>query len=228
VRKLLNGLLEPLGYRLERLAHFQRQIDLLLEPGTPLQFVQIGANDGVRFDDLYSIVTNAQFSGIVVEPLPDIYRRLQLNYADYPTIIPVNVAVHEQEGTLPLYRVAPASVGRYPGWVTGIASFDREHLLRHKIAPDDVIAEEVKCVPMMTLLERTGMLGAHLLQIDTEGYDAAILGMIDFTAFRPTLIKFEHKNMSTAVRESTTRRLRMHGYTCAPEGTDTVAWRTSK
>ena len=144
MRKLLNRLLAPLGYRLERLSRFRQQMDLLLKRGTPLQFVQIGANDGVRFDDLYSIVTNAQFSGIVVEPLPDLYQRLRLNYADYPSIVPVNVAVHEQEGSLPLYRVAPDSIARYPGWATGIASFDREHLLRHAIAPDDVIAQDVE------------------------------------------------------------------------------------
>jgi hypothetical protein len=135
------------------------------------------------------------------------------------------VAVHEREGSLPLYRVAPDSVARYPGWATGIASFDREHLLRHAIAPDDVIAQDVECVPLMTLLQRTGMLDAHLLQIDTEGYDATILRMIDFTLFHPILVKFEHKSMSAAVRGTTLERLRANGYSCAAEGTDTVAWR---
>ena len=225
VRKLLNRVLEPLGYRLERLSRFRQQLDLLLRRGTPLQFVQIGANDGVRFDDLYSIVTNGRFSGIVVEPLPDLYQRLQLNYADYPAIVPVNVAVHQREGSLPLYRVAPASIGRYPGWATGIASFDRNHLLRHEISSDDVIAQDVQCVPLMALLERTGMLKADLLQIDTEGYDAVILGMIDFTRFRPSVIKFEHKNMAAATRETTLQLLRANGYLYAAQGTDTVAWR---
>lgn len=225
MRKLLNRLLQPLGYRLERLSRFREQVGLLLKRDTPLRFVQIGANDGIRFDDLYSIVTNARCAGIVVEPLPDMFRRLQLNYADYPAIVPVNVAIHEREGALPLYRVAPGSIGRYPGWATGIASFDREHLLRHQIAAEDVIAEQVPCIPLMTLLQRTQMLDAQLLQIDTEGYDAAILGMIDFASFHPRVIKFEHKNMSGAVREAMSKLLRVNGYDCAVDGTDTVAWR---
>src|SRR5687768_3061043 len=74
LRKFLNKILRPTGYRIERLSRFRTEIEALLR-GSTLKFVQIGANDGVRFDDLYQVVTNAQCSGIVVEPLPDMYQR---------------------------------------------------------------------------------------------------------------------------------------------------------
>jgi FkbM family methyltransferase len=213
------------GYRIERVSRFRRELDSLLEGAPPLKFVQIGANDGVRFDSLYSIVTARRCSGIVVEPLPDLYQRLQANYADYPGIVPVNVAIHERECSLPLYRVRPASIGRYEGWATGIASFDREHLIRHGIQSEDVIAQDVACVPLMTLLAQTGMLDANLLQIDTEGYDAEIIKMIEFAAFRPRLIKYEHKNMTDTARGEITGLLLMNGYLTTTEATDTIAWR---
>lgn len=224
VRKLLNRLLLPAGYRIERVSRFRRELDSMSKR-IALKFVQIGANDGVRFDSLYSIVTNRKCSGVVVEPLPDLYQRLQANYADYPDIVPVNVAVHEREGTLPLYRVRPEVTGRYEGWATGIASFDREHLIRHGIASEDVVAQDVPCVPLMTLLARTGMLDANLLQIDTEGYDAEIIRMIDFSRFRPRIIKYEHKNMTDAQRGEMTGLLLSNGYLTTKEATDTIAWR---
>lgn len=225
MRKLLNRLLLPAGYRIERVSRFHRELDCLLQTEPLLKFVQIGANDGVRFDSLYSIVTSRKCSGIVVEPLPDLFQRLQANYADYPGIVSVNVAVHARAGALPLYRVRPASVARYEGWATGIASFDREHLLRHGIAPEDVIAQDVPCVPLMTLLARTGMLDANLLQIDTEGYDAEIIKMIDFATFRPRIIKYEHKNMTDIGRVDIAQLLFRQGYRTATEATDTIAWR---
>jgi len=187
-----------------------------------LKSVQIGANDGVRFDDLYPIVTNGPFRGIVVEPLPDQFQRLQVNYAGHPQIVPINIAVHEHERALLLYRVSAQALPRYPGWADGIASFDREHLIRHGVESHDIEAVEVQCEPLMSLLRRTDMLDVDLLQIDTEGYDAAIVGMIDFELSRPQLIKFEHKNVDARTYGDTLRRLQGIGYRCSREGSDTV------
>lgn len=225
MRKLLNQILAPLGYRIERLSRFKYELDRLLGGALPFKFVQIGANDGVRFDGLYTIVTSRKCSGIVVEPLPDMYRRLCVNYADYPQIVPVNVAIHEHESSLALYRLRAASADRYADWATGSASFDRNHLIRHGIAPEDITAEQVRCVPLMGLLQQTGMMDADLLQIDTEGYDAAVVGMIDFSLFHPQIIKYEHMNMNDSERAAVTELLRKNGYALSADATDTVAWR---
>jgi len=226
LRKYLNRMLLPTGYRIERVSRFQRELERLArrEPRR-LKFVQIGANDGVRFDNLYAFVTHRPCAGLVVEPLPDMFARLRANYADYPRILPVNKAIHATAALLPLFRVAPAAMGRYEGWASGIASFDRDHLLKHGIAAEDVAVEQVECAPLMRLLEETAMLDADLLQIDTEGYDTEILRMIDFTRCRPHLIKYEHKNMTQPEQAANLQLLGAQGYRTVREGTDTVAWR---
>jgi FkbM family methyltransferase len=173
-------------------------------------------------------VTRHPCSGIVVEPLPDMFERLRANYADYPLIVPINKAIHESAGVLPLFRVAPAALARYAGWASGIASFDQSHLLRHGIAPADIEARPVTCTPLMQLLQETATLDADLLQIDAEGYDSAILSMTDFTRCRPHLIKYEHKAMTATQRSAHVARLAQHGYRCVVEGTDTVAWQSSR
>ncbi|HKU13769.1 MAG TPA: FkbM family methyltransferase [Steroidobacteraceae bacterium] len=229
MRKLLNRLLAPTGYRIERVSRFQRELHALAHRADQrLKFVQIGANDGVRFDGLYGFVTQHPCSGIVVEPLPDMFERLRANYADYPQIVPVNKAIHATAAMLPLFRVAPEAVARYPGWASGIASFDRSHLLQHGIAAADTVAQPVACIPLMELLRETAMLDADLLQIDAEGYDSAILQMTDFARFRPHLIKYEHKAMTLPERTAHVARLKQHGYSCAAEGTDTIAWQSAR
>jgi hypothetical protein len=70
------------------------------------------------------------------------------------------------------------------------------------------------------------MLAADLLQIDTEGYDAAILRMIDPARFRPRLIKYEHKSLSADERAQAVARLKEQGYRTVTEGPDTTAWRS--
>jgi FkbM family methyltransferase len=226
VRKLLNKWLRPAGYRIERISRFQRELESLSRLPREFKFVQIGAHDGVRFDDLYRFVTNQRCSGIVVEPLPDAFERLRANYADYPRILPINKAIHQSAPVLSLYRVSPDALGRYAGWASGIASFERDHLLALGIAPADVGAVTVQCTPLMQLLEQTSMLDADLLQIDTEGYDAAILRMIDATRFRPRLIKYEHKSLAASELIEAQARLQQQGYRIALEGPDTIAWRS--
>jgi FkbM family methyltransferase len=226
MRKLLNRFLFAAGYRIERISRFQVELDALSQsPSHRFKFVQIGANDGVRFDGLYGYVTNHPCSGIVVEPLPDMFERLRMNYADYPHIVPVNKAVHATARSLSLFRVAASAMHRYEGWASGIASFDSNHLLDLGVAPADIAAQSVDCLPLMELLEQTQMLDADLLQTDTEGYDSAVLEMIDFTRFKPRLIRFEHKTMSAAERQAHAERFRRNGYRTVVEGTDTIAWR---
>ncbi len=101
-------------------------------------------------------------------------------------------------------------------------------MLRHSIAPDDILAQPVACTPLMARLQETATLDADLLQIDAEGYDSAILRMTDFASFRPHLIKYEHKAMTAAERAAHIARLAQHGYRCVVEGTDTVLWQSAR
>lgn len=224
MRKYLNRLLSPLGYELRRLDPFETQFSKLLESRAAPKFVQVGANDGVRFDGLYAKATRYGCPGLAIEPLPDMYERLKTNYAPHKQVECLNMAVHATARSVELYRVAPRAATGYPDWATGIASFNREHLLRHDIRSEDIEPLVVLCAPLMELVTARGLLDADVLQIDVEGYDAEIVKMVDFERFRPKLIKFEHKNLSSQDRESTVNLLRSKGYRIESASGDTVAW----
>ncbi|PID92057.1 MAG: methyltransferase FkbM [Bacteroidetes bacterium] len=154
-------------------------------------FVQIGANDGVSFDPIYELVMREQLRGIALEPLPDIFLKLQENYAGNPRVELVNAAIHKNEKQLPIYRVDPKA-GGLPEWVKGIGSFNKDH---HKLSQIDsglIITETVQCMSLPELIDSYAISHIDLLQIDTEGYDCEIIAMIDFSVMKPGIISFEH------------------------------------
>ncbi|RYE29766.1 MAG: hypothetical protein EOP48_32405, partial [Sphingobacteriales bacterium] len=106
-------------------------------------FVQIGANDGVRFDPIYHLVTKEKVNGVVLEPLSDLYKELVENYKNYPGILPVNKAVHANEKVMTLYRVNREK--DYPEWTKGTASFKKDHHKLGNIKDADIIEERVQC-----------------------------------------------------------------------------------
>src|SRR5688572_11110998 len=93
----------------------------------PFRFVQVGAHDGRQFDRLYDFVKRRASSGIVIEPLPDLFAELNRNYAYNPQILPVRKAIHRTEKEVVLYRVDPGKLHQVPEWSSGIASLDFGH-----------------------------------------------------------------------------------------------------
>jgi FkbM family methyltransferase len=225
--RLLRLLLKPVPHRIKQRIgldlNFRRILEKNFPPGSTFRFVQVGGMDGVQFDGLYGFVQSRQASGLIFEPLPDLYEALKANYAHLPGVGLVNAAVHPSLREVTLYRVAPASLDRYPEWAAGIGSLLPEHHRRLNI--DSGAIEEVTC-PAMTLMEglhQHNFSGpVHLLQIDVEGFDDEVLKMIDFWTLRPHIIKFEYVNLSPAAIRSSMRLLRQQGYFCFYDFPDAV------
>jgi FkbM family methyltransferase len=236
VKESIRRVLRALGHRvsaLDDMDNFEPLLYFVLEQRGRMAFVQLGANDGQYFDPLFRFVTanHDRVQGIVVEPLPDAFAQLQRAYARYPNIRPVNVAIHNSEAVKTLWRVDPRLRGRVPAWAHAIASFDPDHHKRAN-APDEwIVAEQVPCVPLARLLADHGMTACDVLQIDTEGYDADILGALDFTRIKPALIHFEHGLsqgiMSCGTFAKILDRLRAEEYEFAISRDDATAYQRS-
>jgi len=161
-----------------------------------LTFVQIGANDGVMNDPIYkfNMANKSRVSGYVLEPLPDIYQRLVINYENSPDIIPVNLAIHNSEKEMVLHRVKPEYAEKSHSFAGGIASFNSEHWVKTTLIPNEDCMEgvKVKCITFQDFIETRNLCELDLLIIDTEGYDYDILMAIDFSLIKPRMIRFEH------------------------------------
>lgn len=60
--KLAQSVLKPFGYQLVRYSRFEEMLRKLRACRDTFTFVQIGANDGIMFDNLYYFVTEQHLS----------------------------------------------------------------------------------------------------------------------------------------------------------------------
>jgi FkbM family methyltransferase len=198
---------------------------LMLTEPAPF-FVQIGANDGISNDPLHKFVTRFGWKGILLEPVPSIFAILERTYKNYPNVKLINAALAERDGRRTMYTVR-VDDSTSPG-ASQLSSLKREQLLKHQESITDVssrIEEQVvECISFATLLQQAETAKVDLLQIDAEGYDFAILNLIDFKQTRPSIIAYEHAHMSKEEEEETAAKLVGEGYQLARGQLDTVAY----
>jgi len=198
---MIHDLLRRFGYRALRIGpysvfDFESFLYRHLAVHKSLTFLQIGANDGVMNDPIYqfNIDNKSVVSGFVLEPLPDIYKKLVVNYQTSPNIKPFNLAIHATESEMVLHRVKPEHADLVPAFARGIASFDDKHWEKTMLVTklDYMEQVKVKCVSFGEFITSNAIEKLDLLLLDTEGYDYQILMSIDFTHIKPRIIRFEH------------------------------------
>lgn len=225
MRKAIQRWLCKYGVLVRRPGPFECAIAELYMRKKGFSFVQIGAFDGVSHDSLYWMVQAYNGRGIVVEPLPDVFERLKANYAWLSKVKPVCVAVHPTLSTLRLYRVA-ANNGDVPAWAHGSSSFNKQWLTQQGIEESAIEDVSVPALHLQELLVREQLLDLDVLQIDTEGFDAQVISMIDFATCRPAVIKFESRRdigTDAVAEQETILRLEEAGYYVSRMVPDIVA-----
>ena len=113
-----------------------------------------------------------------------------------------------------------------PVWADQIASFDREHLLKH--FPESLTVSDIEevTVPVLTL---EALVQAHklercdLLHLDVEGFEANLLLHADLATLRPRLILYESAHLSAEDATTVAARLTNLGYRIETIGCDALA-----
>jgi FkbM family methyltransferase len=180
-----------------------------------MTFLQIGAFDGEGDDDLHEVVVKHRLRGVLVEPQAIAFARLRQRYRDQPQVSLIQAAIAEREGVRDLYcRRGDASM---------VASFNREHLRKHGIPDAEIFPQPVVCHTIESAMRLTGLERIDLIQIDAEGYDWPIIRSIDFTRFRPAILRFEYRHMQPAEADACLELLASHGYRFLLEPRDIIA-----
>ena len=149
------------------------------DASTPVNFVQIGANDGAMHDPLHPLIASQMdrmWRGVLVEPTPWAMARLRRTYAALRgafTFVEAAVATACDNGTVDLYEARPANMTAYmtsePHWTTGISTLGVPPGRR----ASDYTRTRVPCVTMAELAawHMRGLERVDLLLVDTEGFD---------------------------------------------------------
>ena len=193
---------------------------------TPVRFVQIGSNDAAFGDPIIDFVLRHGWSGVMVEPVPNIYARLRRRHGANPRLRFENLAIDSSDGSRVFYSLQPLAAPPSP-WYDQMGSFSREHILKHeRFTPglaQHIRETTVECLRLDTLLARHGIRELQLLHIDAEGHDYAVLQSLDFSRCQPELLLFEHGHLPREERTACAAFLEARGYRLLHEGRDCLA-----
>ena len=174
--------------------------------------IQIGANDGEKFDTINSFIKEYKPQCLLVEPIIENYEKLKKNYENFNSIKFDNSAISVNKEINYLYKVNPNKILNYGRHIPGITSFDKNHLIKHGVKKKDIIKESVKSISIKDLIYKHKLNTFDLLFIDAEGYDGNIV--IDFlstVSLRPIII-FEYIHIENEIFNKLVTQLERNNY----------------
>ncbi len=139
-------------------------------------FVDIGAHDGVSFSNTLFLESRLDWTGLAIEPLPDVFQKLTANRM----CTKVNGCISAQSGYAKFRKITG-----YSEMLSGLVDhYDPRH-------QDRIIKElrehggnfeeiSVRCYRLNDLLDEHGIHDVHYMNIDVEGAEYDILRSIDF------------------------------------------------
>jgi FkbM family methyltransferase len=191
-------------------------------------FLDIGAHEGTQGDLLRPFILSRPWTGVMVEPHPDVFERLRRNYGTFERVALENAAISDHDGTARLYHLAPVDDPEregLPDWYDEIGSLSRETVVAHRRAITDLdrrlVSSLVACMTFESLCRKHGIGDLDVLAIDTEGHDWVILQGVDFDAHHPRVVVYEHLHLSQSERAECRAYLERHGFETREEGFNT-------
>lgn len=220
---------------------FDEALNRAFGDGTPIRLIQVGGNDGVFEDPLYSHHASGDLHfqwAQIYEPLPEYFDRLRENMGRFPYVTCHRLAVDAGEGRrmrefnyVPLSTVEGLNLPRSS---QGIGSFSRDRNAlggigyteaKFNAIKDHIRTIEVETVPVSEVLAEFG--DANLLVTDCEGYDIEIIAAaFQSERFRPNVVQFEHLGKNEELYRATIQHLRDIGYQVTKAGKNMICERS--
>lgn len=189
------------------------------------KIIVIGANDGLSFDNLFQSLDPKKVSGLVIEPSKKYFSFLNKNLKDFNKIKFLNLAVTNNDGYYPLYQLNFKGLAKLPDWGKGLGSFSKENLLKfEQITEEDIELEVVQGMNFNNIVKRFSFYHIDYLQIDTEGFDAEIIKMINFNSFSTLLLKFEWVNLNSIEIKECKDKLMRQNFFITQVGGDLICY----
>ena len=189
--------------------------------GQRITIFQVGAFDGANNDPIHRHAVSGLARCILLEPNPSSFARLQETYAGVPNVTLLQVAANEQDGEAYMYRVKAERADSEDD--QQMTSFDPKHLEKHGKTADDMERITVSCRSLSSLVNELGLTKIDVLQIDAEGFDAAVVRMALNMGVLPDVINFEHIHLSHADRQPLFDQLTAKNYLLGYDAMNLIA-----
>ena len=235
MKQQIKRVLASLGYQVQGIRYCPRQLlekdqlrlvqldDVIcrrmFEFGQEFTFIQVGAFDGTTTDPLHKYIARCGWRGIMLEPQPQPAAQLRELYCDNERIVILQAALDCRSGNRTLFTVESDHV---PAWARGMASFQRENIVKnsHLVPGVEAMIKElvVRCISFEEVMQRLPPGRLDLLQVDAEGADAYILSLFHFDQIRPAIVHWESKNLTRVQQDDVLKMLAGYGYRFARSG----------
>tara|TARA_E500000178_G_scaffold238483_1_gene234945 strand:+ start:1631 stop:2380 length:750 start_codon:yes stop_codon:yes gene_type:complete len=204
--KFLKKIVNFFGYKLINKKHIKNnrilssnsvlKIDAILknifEKHNIKNVLQIGANDGISFDELNYFIKKYKSKSILVEPIQQIFLKLKENYKNFENVIFDNSAIISDEKNSYLFKVNEKFLDKYGNHIPAISSFDKQHLINHGVKNSHIVKEKVNSLTIKDLISKHSIRNLDLFFVDAEGYDGKIVyDLLTQSDLRPIII-FEY------------------------------------
>ena len=111
----------------------QNLLNFYFSKGKINSIVQIGANDGVSFDEINHFIKKFKIKSLLVEPIKENFILLEKNYQNLEFIKLENSAIVVNNELSHLYKVKPEFIKNYDKHIPAIPSFNIQHLINHGV-----------------------------------------------------------------------------------------------
>lgn len=156
-------------------------------------FASIGENDGETFSNVRALALR-NWTGVMIEPDPEAFARLQELYKNYKKLYTYNYAIGDHNGVSMLQK----SSSLLKTGDTGLVStFDASEMDRFKSVVS-YTPTEVKVYKWKTAINRWSIKKFDFISIDVEGFELRILPDIDLTDTK--LVCLEHNGSTEKKR----------------------------
>lgn len=210
--KLIKKIIGIFGYKLtsKNLVKINREISKnnclsldnilrsIFEKNNITGIIQIGANDGLRFDNINKYIKKFKTKSILVEPIKEYFDQLKKNYENYNNVFFENLAISVNNQINYLYKVKTNNLDKYDEHIKGINSYDLNHLIKHGVKKRHITREIIESISITNLFQKYNF-NINLLFIDAEGYDADIvIDLFQNSNYRPIIIiEYVHIHLSS-------------------------------
>ena len=219
--KLLKKIIGIFGYRLIEKRAFKNNrvlsrhssltikkvLQTIFEENKIKELIQIGANDGLSFDELNFFIKKYKTKSLLVEPIEENFNLLKENYKNLDFITFENSAISVNEEIAYLYKVDSRHIEKYGSHIPAIPSFDKKHLINHGVKNQHIVSEKVNSITILDLINKHKFNNLDLLFIDAEGYDGRIVNDFLSTVNTRPIIMFEYIHIDNNVYEKLINKL---------------------
>ena len=160
-------------------------------------FVDIGAHDGISGSNTYFFERELRWSGICLEPIPEVFEKLVKNR----NCICSDIAAWTEKTTKKFRKITGHSemlsgfVDTYhPSHLARIS----DEFVRHSQDVEDI---EVECEDINVILDKWRIFDIDIFSIDTEGSEYQIIKHLDFGKFKVKVFVIENNYGDTSIEE---------------------------